>query len=233
MEYNMSKPWVVNSSGKHPGVGLHAIKLRSGDAVDNIEYNGEHYYWDLRGNISDIEYWKPDDSWIVNSGSIPAITGSLVSIIKRRGTTHNKPLLTEKLDWELLDDPDDILYWKYCNEQKSTNFHGEFSAMSKETQDDIINPKHYKILPSEVLEKFLYKGMEYMDIMRYALSRHTGVVAHVLGQVFKYSFRLGGKDDTLQDAKKIAWYANRLVEEIEFERGVSDKKPRGEYGEND
>jgi len=111
-------------------------------------------------------------------------------------------------------------------------FHGDFSALTDEEKDLVINPKHYKILGIEVMQLFLHKGMEYMDIMRYALSRHTGVIAHVLGQVFKYSFRLGGKDDELQDATKIAWYGNRLVEEIEFKRGIRKEKPRGEFPNN-
>jgi hypothetical protein len=46
------------------------------------------------------------------------------------------------------------------------------------------------------------------------LKHHDGVEAHLLGQVFKYSCRLGKKDDDLQDAKKIEWYANRLVSTI-------------------
>jgi len=110
-------------------------------------------------------------------------------------------------------------------------FHGDFSTLTDEEKDLVINPKHYKILGVEVMQLFLYKGMEYMDIMRYALSRHTGVIAHVLGQVFKYSFRLGGKDDELQDATKIAWYGNRLVEEIEFKRGIRKEEPRGDFPE--
>ena len=111
------------------------------------------------------------------------------------------------------------------------NFHGDFSTLTPEEQDAVINPKHYKILGPEVMALFLLKGMEYMDLMRYALARHNGVVSHVLGQVFKYSFRLGGKDDALQDATKIAWYGNRLVEEIEFERGLRKEKPRGDFQE--
>jgi hypothetical protein len=112
---------------------------------------------------------------------------------------------------------------------KEDKFHGDFAALSEEDQDAIINPKHYKIISKEELIHFKDKGLEYLDIMRYALSKHKGVIAHVLGQVFKYSFRLGGKDDALQDAKKIAWYGNRLVEEIEFERGITKVEPRGEY----
>ncbi|MDA8817062.1 DUF3310 domain-containing protein [Alphaproteobacteria bacterium] len=85
------------------------------------------------------------------------------------------------------------------------NFHGDFSDMSEEAQDAIINPKHYQIMP----------GIEYFDIMEYALKEHDGVVGHALGQIFKYSFRLGAKDDIVQDAKKIEWYASRLREYLE------------------
>jgi hypothetical protein len=97
------------------------------------------------------------------------------------------------------------------------DFHGEFSEMNKKAQDEIINPKHYKMIPKEA---YVNKpnGLEYMDLMEYILDNHEGVEAHLLGQVFKYACRLGKKDNKLQDAKKIAWYANRLVEVIEYPR---------------
>lgn len=101
--------------------------------------------------------------------------------------------------------------------KEDIDFHGDFSSMSPEERDKVINPKHYKILPPEVMQEYLHTGMEYMDIMKYVLAHHKGVVAHVLGQVFKYAFRLGNKDEPLQDATKIAWYGNRLVEEIEHQ----------------
>lgn len=86
-----------------------------------------------------------------------------------------------------------------------TDFHGAFSSMSDEAQDAIINPKHYQIMP----------GIEYLDIMEHALKNHDGVTGHLLGQIFKYSFRLGAKDDIVQDAKKVEWYAKRLVKFLE------------------
>ena len=94
-------------------------------------------------------------------------------------------------------------------------FHGNFSEMDKWTQEQIINPKHYKMIPKEA---YVNKpgGLEYMDLMEYILEGHEGVEAHLLGQVFKYACRLGKKDSKLQDAKKIAWYANRLVTVIEY-----------------
>jgi len=50
--------------------------------------------------------------------------------------------------------------------------------------------------------------------MEYMLGHHKGVEAHLIGQIFKYTMRLGKKDADLQDAKKIEWYANRLVSVI-------------------
>jgi hypothetical protein len=53
--------------------------------------------------------------------------------------------------------------------------------------------------------------------MTYILAHHNGVQSHLLGQILKYSIRIGKKDDKLQDAKKIQWYANYLVKVIEQE----------------
>jgi hypothetical protein len=96
----------------------------------------------------------------------------------------------------------------------TVDFHGDFETMDEATQDAIINPKHYKMIPKEAYADNP-EGLEYMDLMEYMLAHHEGVESHLLGQVFKYACRLGKKDAKLQDAKKIAWYANRLVTVIE------------------
>lgn len=93
-----------------------------------------------------------------------------------------------------------------------SKFHSKnFKEKSAEEQDEVINPKHYQIIPPGNYPE----GLEYMDIMKYALAEKDGYVGHLLGQIFKYSFRLGGKDDVLQEAKKIQWYANKLVSHLE------------------
>ena len=97
------------------------------------------------------------------------------------------------------------------------DFHGKFEDMSEESRDEIINPKHYEVVPPEAYTKHP-DGLEYMDIMQYLLAHHSGVQAHLLGQIFKYTIRLGQKDAKLQDAKKIQWYANYLVDVIEEEK---------------
>ena len=41
---------------------------------------------------------------------------------------------------------------------------------------------------------------------------HDGFVAFLRGQVIKYQWRLAGKGDPLNDARKSLWYAQRLVD---------------------
>lgn len=139
---------------------------------------------------------------------------------------RDAPLYAED-DWDIEDmfteDFDKELNYEYSKANENdllaisgnvTDFHGDFDKMNAEQQDAIINPKHYKMLSAEVMSKYP-DGMEYIDLMAYLLEGHTGVQAHLLGQIYKYSMRLGKKDNKLQDARKIEWYANRLATEIE------------------
>ena len=103
-----------------------------------------------------------------------------------------------------------------CEKKKSIDFHGNFSKLDKSDQDEIINPKHYKMIPKEAYNRFP-EGLEYMDLMEYILDSHSGVNSHLLGQIFKYACRLGKKDADLQDARKIEWYASRLVKSLEHQ----------------
>ena len=81
----------------------------------------------------------------------------------------------------------------------------------------IIDPPHYEIIPPGTYPD----GLEYMDIMEYVLGNRTDnfnvtpLEGHLLGQIFKYAFRFGKKDKIEQEAKKIEWYAKRLVKVIE------------------
>ena len=95
-------------------------------------------------------------------------------------------------------------------EEETTDFHGEFKDMNERIKDSIINPAHYKVIPAGNYPE----GLEYMDLMNYILAHHKGIEAHLVGQILKYSIRLGKKDAKQQDALKIQWYANYLVEVI-------------------
>jgi hypothetical protein len=93
------------------------------------------------------------------------------------------------------------------------DFHGDFSGMSEEVKDSIINPKHYKIFSPEDYAKYP-DGIEYMDLCDQALAHLSGVESHLVGQILKYTLRVGKKDAMEQDATKIQWYATRLVNTV-------------------
>ncbi len=76
---------------------------------------------------------------------------------------------------------------------------------------DAINPNHYK-----------RGGIECIDVLE-----AIGVAKDFCrGNCIKYLYRLGEKDDALQEAKKAAWYANRLVQIIEKERNVGNQNDK-------
>ena len=68
--------------------------------------------------------------------------------------------------------------------------------------DPVNNPAHYTA-----------GAVECIDAIEAALGPE-GFVAFLRGQVIKYTWRLGRKDDALQDARKAAWYQAKLVERL-------------------
>ena len=111
----------------------------------------------------------------------------------------------------------DIMHQKPTNQDlldhlDAIDFHGDFDGMTEAEKDAIINPKHYKIVPSGNYPD----GIEYTGLCRLIMADKplTGFQAHILGQVIKYTCRLGGKDAAAQDAKKLAWYAQYLADDL-------------------
>ena len=110
-------------------------------------------------------------------------------------------------------DTDDDTCLNEVEEDTKTDFHGDFSGMSDEVKDSIINPKHYKIFAPEDYVDYP-DGIEYMDLCDKALAHLSGVESHLVGQILKYTLRVGKKDAMEQDATKIQWYATRLVDTV-------------------
>ena len=54
-------------------------------------------------------------------------------------------------------------------------------------------------------------GVECIDAIRSALGKEQ-FIGFLRGQVVRYQWRVGRKDDSRVDAEKAAWYANKLVE---------------------
>ena len=70
-----------------------------------------------------------------------------------------------------------------------------------EATPDVINhPAHYKV-----------GGIETIDFIKAKLTPEE-FKGYLLGNVLKYASRAGHKDNAMQDAGKLAWYANKLAE---------------------
>lgn len=191
--------------------------------LDVVLKNGEHFFSENPKNLNldssssaedCVVWWRPS-GYVKFSIKPPKNDKEPLDVVSFVG------YLFEEITYEYIKKygVSDAVWWKPYNnvseegkvmsQDNPVEFHGNFKDFTDDQKDAVINPKHYKIIPKEAYAEYP-DGMEYMDIMRYALARHKGVVAHALGHVFKYAFRLGGKDDELQDATKISWYANHL-----------------------
>lgn len=71
---------------------------------------------------------------------------------------------------------------------------------------DAINPDHYK-----------QGGIECIEAMKASMTPEQ-FQGYLKGQVIKYLWRLGLKDSAVQDARKAAWYLDRMISELSDER---------------
>lgn len=86
--------------------------------------------------------------------------------------------------------------------------------------------KVVELAGSRAYYKDVVPGYEYMDVMEHVLG-FEGTVEHLRGQIFKYLFRLGKKDDRSSESEKIAWYAARLDDVIKrWKKGEFPCKPQ-------
>ena len=95
--------------------------------------------------------------------------------------------------------------WECFNCGKRTN--EDAKVMNEDCSwvqgNDPINPNHYK-----------QGAVECIDAIEASLGRE-GFIAFLRGQVLKYTWRTGLKDDPAQDAKKAQWYQERLIKTLE------------------
>ena len=88
--------------------------------------------------------------------------------------------------------------------------------------EDTSNPSYYKELP---------KGVEVYEIIETVLNRDLGFTRHVsysdLGHILRYTLRLGVKNGSLQELKKVRWYLERLIEREELQSEQEQKRNEG------
>jgi hypothetical protein len=100
--------------------------------------------------------------------------------------------------------------------------------------EDTSNPSYYKSLP---------KGVEVYEIIETVVNRDLGFTRHIsysdLGHIIRYTLRLGAKNGSLQELKKVRWYLERIIEreeQLEQEQKTNDpisKAATGSYRGSD
>ena len=75
---------------------------------------------------------------------------------------------------------------------------GEVEAIKARPVADAINPQHYK-----------HGEIECIEAIEAALTPEE-YRGYLKGQIFRYNWRLGHKDEPAQEAGKLHWYACRL-----------------------
>jgi hypothetical protein len=77
--------------------------------------------------------------------------------------------------------------------------------------DEKVNPGYYK-----------QGKVECIDAIESALGL-DGFIAFLRGQVIKYTWRVGGKDNPVQETMKAAWYNERLLKALSTKEALESK----------
>ena len=91
-------------------------------------------------------------------------------------------------------------------EQSPEASNDEIAEFEQSIVDKYVSGGHYNdVVP----------GMQYIEMMQFMLADKSGVEAHLFGQIYKYLFRAGKKDDYEQDLRKARWYMQCLVRYVQ------------------
>lgn len=85
---------------------------------------------------------------------------------------------------------------------------------TQQAGDSVNHPAHYTTGNQEAIDVI-------EDVVRFAPSPILGTLQW---QALKYLFRMWHKGRPLEDAKKAAWYLNRLINKLENENAESGSK---------
>ena len=111
---------------------------------------------------------------------------------------RNKRAEVKTVDWRNLK-AGDVVGGMVLTEAKD-NMH-RWAKEKKEPVDNINSPEHYKV-----------GGIETIDFIKAKLTPEE-FRGYLKGNVLKYASRAGHKNNAVEDAGKLAWYANRLSKE--------------------
>lgn len=101
-----------------------------------------------------------------------------------------------------------LTYRQYCaiiRRTKRRGKHLQGKHGGKDMNDMVNNPQHYQ-----------QGDIECIDCIKAATADKIGIEAFCVGNAIKYLYRYNQKNG-LEDARKSAWYINRLIQELESE----------------
>lgn len=94
-------------------------------------------------------------------------------------------------------------FWGHTNKIEQNADKNKSTNQPVEVNDMVNNPPHYN-----------FGGIECIDAIKAQLGQ-DGFIAFLRGQIAKYNWRVLHKNNPLEDAKKIQYYTNLLVRELE------------------
>jgi hypothetical protein len=104
--------------------------------------------------------------------------------------------------YQICDDSGNILFY---NKSRFIEIDAPEELTTLQPAIDVVNhPIHYT-----------FGGIECLDAIKGQLGT-DGFIAFLRGQIAKYNWRIMHKNNSLEDAKKIQFYTNKLVEELEI-----------------
>lgn len=111
-------------------------------------------------------------------------------------------LLAEEIYQDRLNDAMPYLVERLKQYTEDIEQDNEPNPLTDDIYDPVDRPEHYASADN---------GIECIDAIEAALGREQ-FIGFLRGQVIKYQWRMGKKDDAAQDNQKSIWYANKLAE---------------------
>ena len=183
------------------------LGLKLQEAIDQAEARKAMAQWDQPVSLSEATFNMVRDN--------PGKTKSqLMELLNAQGykPTSTTSLLSSMLRYKLLVQAEDktltAVGTKYAPRMEFLNRTGTSPEARRKVvmvrrpapvSDPVNHPEHYKV-----------GGIETIDFIEAKLTPEE-FKGYLKGNVLKYASRAGHKDNAIEDAGKLAWYANKLA----------------------
>ncbi len=133
--------------------------------------------------------------------------------------SHELVSLTINKIYKLTKEEDDQYYYFVDDDGDNVNLSKEFFIeVDGEKIEELEAPHFTERLTPDMINHpshYIFGGIECLDAIKGQLGT-DGFIAFLRGQIAKYNWRIMHKNNSLEDAKKIQFYTNKLVDELEI-----------------